>query len=184
LSDAIETVYSRMRRYASRLCQLAAALLVIVVVSARLVVSLPDDDNSTFWPPIDSSHLKMEARSDYDEDGKDVSPKTISEISLNVESSLKVKTNDRPIYPPNPVVLPRSTIESRNKGSNVGSSAATKDSYLDALEYSHRMKEDRTYVASPPAFVKQDYVPRPVYRGEDSNNSSGSNGNRLGTCIS
>ncbi|XP_011497417.1 PREDICTED: uncharacterized protein LOC105361833 [Ceratosolen solmsi marchali] len=151
---------------------LLSVVLLIIAVGARSVLTISDDTNSTFWPSSDSSHLQMEARSNYDDVSKNIPPQTISEISLNVESSLKVKTDGRPGSPSDPIIFPRNNIQSRNKGEIVSLSAATKDSYLDALDYSHTMKED----------VKQDYVPRPVYRAEDthnnnSNSSSGSSNN-------
>lgn len=126
---------------------------------------------------LDLSYTKIKARS---EDKSKISSKAIPEISLNLETKPRVKSDEAPNRSPasptsmRPMVSPRYRVPPRNLAP-----ASTKDSYLDALHYSHNIKDPRGHENKPPKLTRREYTPGPVYRPETDNSASSSN--QIGT---
>ncbi|XP_058797735.1 uncharacterized protein LOC131667965 [Phymastichus coffea] len=120
----------------------------------------------------DWSQMKMQ---DILEDGKGIDLKSISKISPDVEPSLRMKKTDKlPLGMSVTAPSPRSRPPQQRYRRLQILKASSKNTYLDALEHSHTIKDARDHQASSTKIARREYTQGPVYRPEDST-ATGSN---------
>ncbi|XP_031787734.1 pollen-specific leucine-rich repeat extensin-like protein 1 [Nasonia vitripennis] len=154
-------------------------ILLLIAISTHLVPcesldSASPEHRSVDEPVLNLSYTKLKAKSE--DKSVIVTAKPIPEISQNLETSkLKHDAIGRSPMPPTtmrPMVSPKYRLQQRNR---VAAPASPRDSYLDALEYSHNIKDVKGHEDKSPKLTRREYTPGPVYRPETDNAASSSN---------
>ena len=172
-----------------------ALILLVLAATAKSVLSTsearqfkiefhPERKPTNNESAIDSSRMKMEPRGDDDDDkhkGGQLSLKFDTTVDLDkaldlgklVKLDRRKDVSKKPTTL-NPMISPRYRLQSHT---NALKGPPVKDSYLDALEYSHNIKDLRD--GDPTKLTRREYTPGPVYRPEGSSTDNNNNNNHV-----